>query len=93
MTTTTTPGPCRADCYRRARLDAGLDQEDLAQKVSVSRPLISKWERGKSEPTVSQLVALAEATDAEWLLDVGSLPLRCNSKTPDESTHAAYPAR
>lgn len=73
----TTPGPRRADCYRRARLDAGLDQGDLAERVSVSRPLISKWERGKSEPTVGQLLALAKATDADWLLDLASLPSGC----------------
>lgn len=75
MTQTLIPGPFRmADCYRKARTDAGLDQEEVAHALEVSRPLVSKWERGKSEPTVSQLRRLAEITDAEWLLDLGKLP-------------------
>lgn len=56
------------DEIRRARLDAHMDQTELAQLLSVSRPLISKWERGKSEPTISQFRLIAEVTSADWLL-------------------------
>lgn len=65
------------DVLRRARLDAGLDQKELANKIGVSGGAISKWELGYSEPTVTQLRKIAEATDADWLYDLRELPSRC----------------
>lgn len=62
------------DVIRRARLNAGLDQEPLAEKVGVSRATVSNWERGVSEPGVSQLRRIAEATGAEYLYDLRELP-------------------
>jgi transcriptional regulator with XRE-family HTH domain/ankyrin repeat protein len=37
-----------------------LSQEDLAKDMNMTRPGISNWENGKSEPSSSQLVALAK---------------------------------
>lgn len=56
------------DEIRRARRDAEMDQYQLAEFVGVSRPLISKWENNRSEPTISQFRAIARATNAWWLL-------------------------
>jgi transcriptional regulator with XRE-family HTH domain len=54
----------------RAREFAEMDQETLANAIGVSRALVSKWERDKSEPTVAQARAWAEATGVSfaWLL-------------------------
>ena len=52
---------------RAARRKCGLSQEQLAEKMSVSRSAIAKWELNKTEPTASALIALSaffgETTD------------------------------
>lgn len=44
--------------FRRARLDAGLSQRELADKVGVSSSLISQFETGLSRPSAGTLFAL-----------------------------------
>ncbi len=41
------------------RVEAGLSQEQLAEKLEVSRQSVSKWESGQSVPEVSKVVQLA----------------------------------
>lgn len=55
---------------RQLRLDAGLTQKQLAEKVNVSDKAVSKWECGNGAPDVSMLTALAEVfgTDVNTLL-------------------------
>lgn len=59
-----------------ARTRAGLrTQTDLATRVGqvlgypVSRQLVGKWERGESEPSVSQWAAIAAVCAAPWMWD------------------------
>lgn len=47
----------------RIRKDRGYNQEQLAEKVGVSRQAVSKWETGDAQPALSQLIALADALD------------------------------
>lgn len=42
------------------RKQAGLTQEELAEKCSVTPQAVSKWENGLSAPDISLLVPLAE---------------------------------
>lgn len=42
------------------RKTAGLSQEELAEKIGVSRQAVSKWERGESSPDTENLIALAK---------------------------------
>ncbi len=53
-------------CRRRA----GLSQEELAEKVGVSRQAVSKWELGDATPEVGKLLALARTfgVTTDWLL-------------------------
>ncbi len=37
-----------------------LSQEDLAQKLNISRQAVSNWERGKSEPDMSTILQLSD---------------------------------
>lgn len=55
---------------KRLRLQEGLTQEALAEKLFVSRQTISNWETGKSQPDLETLVQIAEAlkTDATVLI-------------------------
>ena len=52
-----------------ARRKAGLDQTAMAALLGVTRPTISDYENGRSEPTLSKLVLWAEAADVslDWL--------------------------
>lgn len=45
---------------KKYRRDFSLSQEDLAEKVYVSRQTISNWENDKSYPDVNSLVLLSE---------------------------------
>lgn len=56
---------------REARKQAGLTQEQLAEKISVSRPAVAKWETDKGLPDVENLKALAGLLNVsvDYLLD------------------------
>lgn len=42
------------------RKQSGLTQEQLAEKVGVSRQSIASWEKGDSTPDISKCIALAD---------------------------------
>lgn len=44
---------------KKYRLDSKLSQEDLAEKVFVTRQTISNWENGKNYPDINSLVLLS----------------------------------
>lgn len=43
-----------------ARVNAGLTQKELAEMLGVSNVTIVNWEKGNSEPSVSQLRTISE---------------------------------
>lgn len=45
---------------RELRQAHGYSQEELAEKILVTRQAISKWERGDALPDTENLIALAE---------------------------------
>lgn len=49
------------DMLKAARKNKGITQEELAETLSVSRPSVSKWERGLAFPDISILLPLADA--------------------------------
>ncbi len=42
------------------RIEKGLSQPELAQLVGVSKGMISFWENGVNEPTITNLIKLAQ---------------------------------
>ena len=56
---------------REARKAAGLSQEQFAEKLSVSRSAVAKWETDKGMPDVNNLKTLAQLLDVslDYLLD------------------------
>ena len=58
-----------------ARSATGLSQEEIAEKVGVSRQTVSNWETGKSYPDIASVIALS---------DVYSVPLDSLMKGDDE---------
>ena len=45
---------------RQARLATNLTQEDLAEKLGVSRQTISNWENGRSYPDIVSIITLSD---------------------------------
>ncbi len=45
---------------QRLRSEAGLTQEELAEKLYVSRTAVSKWESGRGYPSIDSLKAIAK---------------------------------
>lgn len=57
---------------KKLRTDKGLSQEDIAQKVHVTRQAVSRWEAGSSVPdleTAVQLAALFNVSLDQLVLD------------------------
>ena len=44
----------------KLRKAQGLSQEALAEKLNTSRQAVSKWENGISDPSTSNVIALAK---------------------------------
>lgn len=49
-----------AQAISQERTRCGMTQEFVAGQLGVSRQAVSKWERGESEPSTSNLLALAK---------------------------------
>ena len=49
-----------ADRLQALRKKAGYSQEQLADMLGLSRQAVSKWERGDSDPSTANLLALAK---------------------------------
>lgn len=56
------------------RKDNKLRQEDLAEKLNVSKFTVSSWEQGKSMPTLDMLVNICELLDISADYLVGLIP-------------------
>ena len=71
----------------------GLSQEELAQRMGVSRQSVTKWETGLSAPDLDRLVELADTlgVSLDYLLrDQADLPDA--SAEPEESVPVENPA-
>jgi transcriptional regulator with XRE-family HTH domain len=60
---------------KKARIEAGYTQNELANKLTVSRAAIAKWESNRGMPDVTNLKAIAEtlSVSIDYLLDDGSV--------------------
>lgn len=50
---------------KRLRKASGLKQEELAERLNVTRQTVSGWETGRRQPDLDTLKLLAEALDAD----------------------------
>lgn len=58
---------------KKARKEAGLTQEQLAERLNVSRSAVAKWETDKGMPDIDNLKIISELVDVsiDYLLDEG----------------------
>ena len=65
------PSICRSlgETLKQERTRRGMTQEFVAEALGVSRQAVSKWENGTSDPSTSNLLALAKL----YGVDVGEL--------------------
>lgn len=52
--------PTLADRIQQLRREHGLSQEQLAEKLNVSRQAVSKWESAQAQPELDKILALSE---------------------------------
>lgn len=48
------------DSLKAMRVERSITQEQLAKKLNISLKTISHWETGYTEPSITQLIAIAD---------------------------------
>jgi transcriptional regulator with XRE-family HTH domain len=67
------PGTLAGALLLDARSRSGLTQAELAERAGVVRPLISQYETGKKDPSVSMLARLLKACGMELRMQASPL--------------------
>src|SRR5690625_3923756 len=62
-----------AEKLKKARKEAGLTQEELAERMNVSRSAVAKWETDKGMPDIENLRLISSMIDVsiDYLLEEG----------------------
>lgn len=63
-----------AENLRNWRTSQGIFQRQLAEKLNVSMQTLSHWETGYTEPSIQQLIAIADFFDTSIDELVGRMP-------------------
>lgn len=71
----------------KLRKQLGLSQEELAEKIGVSRQAVSKWERAESSPDTDNLIALSKIYNVsiDEMLDYNVNIIQKNNNQNDTS--------
>ena len=67
------------------RRELNLSQEDLADKLFVTRQAISKWENDKATPTMTNLRELSEVFGLDMAYFIGESKVDEEEKEKDEA--------
>jgi transcriptional regulator with XRE-family HTH domain len=90
MTQTTVPEWTLGWRLQRSLAHAGMDIEDMAKEIGVSRQTISRWINERSDPRLGylKLWALRTGVPIEWLLTGGVISLRIQTPAPGSAAAA-----
>lgn len=83
-----------ADTLKALRLEKGFTQDELGEKVFVSRQAVSRWENGETIPGVDTLKELSRVygvTINKLLGEPAKLVCQCCGMELDESSISAEP--
>lgn len=74
---------------QRLRKEAGLSQDEVAQRLYLTRQSVSKWENGQAEPGVENLKALARlySVTVDALVGAEELPKEERPHVPSDSAY------
>lgn len=65
----------RAMNIRPLREQHGMTQEDLAKRLGVKYPAVSKWERGMAYPSMNTVIKMAELFQVSMDVVLGLAPI------------------
>ena len=79
----------------QARKQAGLTQEQLGEKLGVSRQAVSKWESGQANPDVTYIMEICRlfGLSADWLLfgkDTSQIASETNQPPQNLKTYCLF---
>lgn len=62
-----------AEKLKKARINAGYTQKQVAEITGISQPIISRIEKGDREPSIENLCTLIDfyEVSADWILGTG----------------------
>ena len=80
-----------ADRIQDLRKRRGLSQEELADKLGVSRQAVSKWESGQSTPDIERIILMSEFFEVttDYLLK-GTEPVTMQKKEIGNSLYVGF---
>jgi transcriptional regulator with XRE-family HTH domain len=52
----------------RARIDAGLTQREMAERLGVKQSAVARWEAGQTMPTLESLFRVAKSFDLDFAI-------------------------
>lgn len=84
-----------ANRLTETRKKNGLSQEELADRLGISRQAVSKWERGEASPDTDNLIALAKiyGTSLDDLLDLEKPLVESSTDKQEDSTESGNDER
>jgi transcriptional regulator with XRE-family HTH domain len=59
-----------ASCLRQRRLDAGVTQRELGERIGFAQPAIARIESGRALPTISTLQRMATALGCDLVVRI-----------------------
>ncbi|HEY1932788.1 MAG TPA: helix-turn-helix transcriptional regulator [Acetobacteraceae bacterium] len=72
----------------RARADAGLTQEQLAERMGTKQEVVARWEGGKVLPSTRTLMRLAKATGTTLRISFTLAPAAAAAKRSSQASRS-----
>ncbi len=74
------------DKIAELRKQNGMSQEELADRMGISRQSVSKWESGQSQPEIEKLLQLSELfhVSTDYLLKEDTMPTVAKAAVQEE---------
>ena len=74
---------------KKLRIDAGLSQKQLGERIGLTNSTLSKYENASKAPSIDSLIALAKVfhVSVDYLLGLENKNMIDISRIPDQNTH------
>ncbi len=80
-----------SDNIRNYRKKLNISQDELAEKLSVSRQSVSLWENGQTQPTIDNIIALSKIFNISSDVLLGNIESESVSHGDPANSHAPAP--